>query len=144
MNTKKVALALLVVFALISLLPKLSSAVGLRNGNWWRSQSPYGKVIFVSGLFDGLNTLVDYTINKIGKKDYAKTMSVIGMDSQLSSDIGKDTAGQIVAGLDSFYHDFRNRKIFVVDAFLVIIKEINGDSKAEINKLIVKYRHADK
>jgi len=50
------------------------------------------------------------------------------------------TAGQLVDGMDKFYEDFPNRSIPVGFAIEVIVRDIKGVTKTEIEELTLKLR----
>ena len=56
-----------------------------------------------------------------------------------SENIDGDAIGgindQLVDGLDSFYSDYRNRKILINVAVWLVAKEISGKSKEEMEKM---------
>ncbi len=53
------------------------------------------------------------------------------------------TAGQIVAGLDKLYEDFKNRRIRVQDAIYIVRKQIKGASEEEVEAAL-QYLRSDK
>ncbi len=50
------------------------------------------------------------------------------------------TNGQIRDGLDDFYKDFRNRSILIPDAMWIVVRQIAGDSKPDIEHLTEQLR----
>jgi hypothetical protein len=50
------------------------------------------------------------------------------------------TNGQVVQGLDEFYSDYRNRRIKVASGVWIVLNEISGKSKDEMQKLIETHR----
>jgi hypothetical protein len=50
------------------------------------------------------------------------------------------TGGQLVDGLDSFYGDFRNRRILVYSAVWLVLNEIAGTPQDELDKMIQSWR----
>ena len=46
------------------------------------------------------------------------------------------TAGQIVDGLNVFYEDYRNRKIRIHNAIWLVVQQISGKHKEDMEKTI--------
>jgi len=104
----------------------LAAASGTPNGNYWRGFTPEGKIFYLGGLYEGI----------------AHTLQNPAFYSwfNLSGD-GRNLI-QFSDGLDLFYADFRNRKIYIADAVVPVGMAINGAATADINKCIEAMRKA--
>jgi hypothetical protein len=50
------------------------------------------------------------------------------------------TSGQLADGLTAFYSDYRNRRILVSNSVWLVLNEIAGTPKDEMDKLIENWR----
>lgn len=55
--------------------------------------------------------------------------------------IEKVTDGQLVDGLDSFYADSRNRRIWLTDAVWLVVNAITGTPQEKLNLMLENWRH---
>jgi hypothetical protein len=110
-----------------------------RDGNGWRTLTSQEKSFFVSGLLDGIDTGF-----RLGTKDVKEESCGLKNAESFFKNHDKYIVGtnnsQIIDGLDSFYSDFKNRKIPVREAFFVILMQIAGDSEEIINKIVLRLR----
>ena len=144
------------VSILLALLVSVHGAQAAgRDGNTWGQLNASEKLNYVAGFFDGVEYgQVTYTgalltamaDPKNGKFDAkrAEVAKAAGAQAnqRLEKDFGGVTAGQLVAGLDKVYADYRNTRIGLGDALTVVIRSINGASDDSINQLLESKRAA--
>lgn len=124
------------------------------DGNWWNSQTRSDKLSYVVGFFDG-QTYAYRTFDwamvlaigdpKTPEKFDPVRRRILVEASDLATkafdrDFGNVTAGQLVAGLDTIYADYRNTRIKPTNAILVVIRSIGGSSDAVIAKMLEHWR----
>jgi hypothetical protein len=135
------------------------------DGNDWRQWTPPNKFSFIGGFLSGAHYVITYNIGHIKygaenftpekggeiylasfdekKKTFTRQEVQLLMEYAAYSEtsvlgnysVGNTTTGQISDGLDSFYGDFKNRKIKISDALYVVKKQIHGASSEEIEML---------
>jgi hypothetical protein len=114
-----------------------------RNGNWWLTLAEHDRPIYIVGFFDGMEFQLDRAELELTgmwqAMSYPKacddSCKKIRFDQSLThwknlreahGDFNNPTAGQLVAGVDSMYSDYRNRAISVKDVLSVVIWNIKG------------------
>jgi hypothetical protein len=125
------------------------------DGNWWNSLPRTQKLAYTAGFLDGqtyahsmlsfavLNAMVDPKTKKIDPGRIATAKDVEGnADDQNKRDFEHVTVGQLVAGLDKVYADYRNLRIDVFDAMVPVVRGIGGMPDDEIEKLLQNKRKA--
>lgn len=131
------------------------------DGNWWEGLSKDDSVVtllvkeaYVSGLVDGRGTLKilirpylvyeDSVASVATKHHYPAITQAFDIAFAIldSSEFRNMTIGQIVDGLDSFYSDFRNRRIEVYQAFVFVIYEIDGTPQGWLDNYLQELRQA--
>ena len=114
-----------------------------RDGNEWRSYTENGKSYFVIGFFDGMSLGNNMSYWGIRDKD-KNSNSVVDVfeyyNDYLDNQFTNVTNAQIVDWLNEFYDDFRNRKIRIIFAVWLVVNEIAGEPKEEMEKMILDYR----
>jgi len=114
-----------------------------RDGNWWINQTKGFKNTYVAGFFDGMK--LGYNFSYWGFYDEKNSEVCRGKIAKSFSDYNKKyldevTSAQIVDGLDSFYSDYKNRRIIVSDAVWLVLNGIAGTPQEEIEKMIEAWR----
>jgi hypothetical protein len=114
-----------------------------RDGNWWVAESDLSKSTYVLGMFDGTTLGRDFAVRKYSQKyeDYAKlsneTTTILNAFTETEQLLMSNvTVGQVVAGLDDFYKDYKNRKIESVYAVEVVLEGAAGMSKTDLDKWV--------
>jgi hypothetical protein len=135
-------------FALLLVIPASASTPleqQLRNGKWWQSLTQSQRWNHVVGIFDGtrlgLNLILPAT--RPGKNRancFAQITS--GFDEAERRYIGDLTNGNIVEGLNAFYRDYRNKRIYIADATLLVLYSIAGTPQKQIDELAETFRRA--
>lgn len=152
MRTRKFFVAVLVMC--LTLVSAVEGAEN-RDGNWWNDLPANQKLAYAVGFLDGQDyaalmfagaALYGMADPKTGKYDpnRAKIAKDIGKlaNDQIKRDFGNVTNGQLVAGLDKIYADYRNMRIGVADAMIVVIRSIGGMSDDEVAKFLERKRKA--
>ena len=137
---KQVLFLVCVLFA----LPVLSAAEeNRRDGNWWLEQDRLTRSLYVIGFFDGMDLGHNFSYWAFSKdKNMADCMIKVG-DSYaeyISKYFKNVTNRQIVDGLDSFYTDFRNRRILVSNAVWLVVNAIAGTPQESLDRMIENWR----
>jgi hypothetical protein len=111
-----------------------------RDGNWWRDQTPSGKISYMIGFFDGTDLGRNFAYWKnVNDKDCAPKI-VGSYDFYSDKFLNEVTNVQLADGLDEFYKDYRNRKIRIHDAVWLTLNAIAGTPQAEIDKMVENFR----
>lgn len=152
MQTKGLSAVLFVVF--LGFAPVAIGAEHI-DGGWWNHLTESQKVAYVVGFFDGqtyTEKLFDGALlmgqadpeTKKWNVDRARIINQAGNIAfkQLEHDFGSVTAGQLMAGLDKIYADYRNTRIEVREAMIVVVRSMDGTSDDEITKLLERKRKA--
>jgi hypothetical protein len=119
-----------------------AQAVDRRDGNWWIRLAKADKAWYVIGFFDGME--LGFRFSYWGIKDEKKIGTAfdvgISYSNYLKKYLSNVTSGQLVDGLDSFYSDFRNRRISMHGAVWLVVNSIVGTPKEELDKMIEGWR----
>lgn len=113
-----------------------------RDGNWWVNLTEFSKSFYILGFLDGMELGNDFSYWGLETKDTLAVMpkvikAYVDYVDRYTSNV---TVGQITEGLDKFYGDFRNRSIATHGGVWIVLRQISGDSDAEIQKLIESWR----
>jgi hypothetical protein len=124
-----------------------------RDGNWWNALQKGQKLAYTIGFLDGQTYAhIMFTaalLQGIGDpktRKFDQTRANVAKDIErfATDDINKDlsnvTAGQLAAGLDKVYADYRNMRIDVTDTMLVVIRSIGGMSDDDVAKSLQNKR----
>jgi hypothetical protein len=143
MSTPKFFLAVALAVGL-SLVGAISSAdENRRDGNWWHTQQNMSKLNYLIGFLDGMDLGANFSVWGIMNKDIqdpAIGKAVGSYSSYLEQYTTHVTVGQINAGLDDFYRDYKNLSIKTSDAVWVVLKGISGAPKDQIESLVENLR----
>lgn len=114
-----------------------------RNGNWWLTQTSSDRAIYTIGFFDGMEFELDRASMELTSPWQAtlypqpcdEACTKLRLDQAFTNwknlleaygDFKGVTAGQLVAGIDAMYADYRNRTILVKDVLGVVMWSIKG------------------
>ena len=117
-----------------------------RDGNWWRTIDYNLKLVYMSGFFDGIQLGFRFSFWPLyDEKEHSKPESVSsqiakGYEEYYSKYLSDVRTDQIADGLDKFYEDFRNRKIWIWDGVWLVLKQIAGTPSKEMEKIIENFR----
>jgi hypothetical protein len=111
-----------------------------RDGNWWREQTPSGKITYMTGFFDGMGLGHNFAYwNNVNDKVCAP--KIVGSYDFYSDKFLKEVTNiQLADGLDEFYKDYRNRSIRISDGVWLVLNSIAGTPQAELDKRIENFR----
>ena len=126
-----------------SLAPGQSPYTYRRDGNWWVSQTREGKVFYVLGFLDGMDLGNRFSYWRTLDKDKDDPNVAKSIDSY--AEMGRTylsnvTTGQLVDGLDTFYGDYRNRRIEVYGAVWLVLNGIAGTPQDKLDKMTESWR----
>lgn len=115
-----------------------------RDGNWWLGQEKIVRTIYAIGFFDGMDLGNNFSHWKYSNGTKAQQIcSAQAVDSYREYSqkyFGNVTAGQLSDGLDSFYTDYKNRRILVSAAVWLVANGIVGVPEDKLNKMIESWR----
>jgi hypothetical protein len=116
-----------------------------RDGNWWRQLDPVSRANYVAGFLDGMELGNKFSVWGIGPgdancKDAAKLVEGSYSDYR-GKYLARVTNIQILDGLDGFYSDARNRSILTNGAIWLVLNQIAGKPRAEMQALVEKWRN---
>lgn len=144
MQMKKIyrsILALALMFAAVSTV--LAQDANRRDGNWWRDQTRLSQANYITGFFDGMELGHRFSIwknvndKKAGDAVYRASISYEEYSRRF---LGAVTAGQLVDGLNDFYADYRNRSIRVHDGVWLVVNQIAGTPKEQVDSMVENWR----
>jgi hypothetical protein len=134
-------------FALMLFVVAFSSASAQessrRDGNWWRDQTKLHQANYITGFFDGMELGNRFSIWKHlhdKKAGDAVYRAVTSYNEYLNKYFGAVTAGQLVDGLNDFYADYRNRSIKLHDGIWLVVNQIAGTPKEEVDLMVENWR----
>ncbi|OQY74437.1 MAG: hypothetical protein B6D44_04240 [Ignavibacteriales bacterium UTCHB2] len=113
-----------------------------KDGNWWTDRDEYGQSMFVIGFFSGMDlgerfSYWKYYDEENNPCDEAAVESYVEYWDNYVANVN---SSQVVDGLNEFYKDYRNRKILIKDAVWLILNEISGRPKEEMDVMIENFR----
>ena len=114
-----------------------------RDGNWWRTLDKTTKNAYMTGFFDGINLGHDFSYWDWASdtKQYSCfALTQRSFNNYASRYLSKVTSGQVADGLDDFYKDFRNRSIEIPHAAWIVLNEIAGTPKPQLDEMIGNWR----
>jgi hypothetical protein len=107
------------------------------DGNAWRQLRPDDKLAFASGLLAGVNRLSWM----LTSGDEAVSPAEADKLTAILPGYVEGVSGvQLRDGLNLFCDDFRNRRINVVSAALVVVWQVKGKPQAQIDALTGRLR----
>lgn len=123
------------------------------DGNWWNTQTRGSKLIYLLGFFDGQisaqnifdGALLIAAADPKTRKYNPERARVLAQAEELAlsslrHDYGNVNAGQLTDGLDKVYVDFRNARIRVQQAVIVVVRSIDGTPDEDVQKLLERKR----
>jgi hypothetical protein len=150
----RIKIFMTVVFAVFFVVIAGPLAKGAQDGVWWNQLTANQKIVYVVGFFDGqayAEKLFDGAVliaqadpkTKLWSPERAKIL-VEAEDmalKMLKHDFGRLTLGQMTDGLDKIYTDYRNARIVVKEAIIVVVRSVDGEmSDEDITKLLERKR----
>jgi hypothetical protein len=126
--------------ALLVSVPARNAVNSLRDGNWWVEKDPTSKLYYVTGFFDGIELGHEFSYWGLPKGGEEASNVVASFASHGTKYMSGVTNSQLVQGLDVFYEDYRNRRIRIPGGVWLVLNEISGKSKDEMQKMVENYR----
>jgi hypothetical protein len=134
-------------------LSSLAEAGESRDGAWWRGLSVSDKLAYIAGFFDGL-TYAEGVFDGAAllaqedpnTKKWSPERGKIASDIAqfgfrvISHDFANTQAGALVVGLDHIYNDYRNVRIIVREAMIVVVRSMDGTPDTKIAELLERKR----
>ncbi len=115
-----------------------------RDGNWWLGQEKYARAMYAIGFFDGMDLGNNFSywkyINGTKAQKACTTQATDAYNEYKQKYFANVTAGQLSEGLDSFYADYKNRRILASSAVWLVTNGIAGMPEDKLNKLIESWR----
>jgi hypothetical protein len=140
---RKVFASLVIIF-LVMALPLASIAEdNRRDGNWWQGQLKSTKLAYLTGLFDGMELGYNFASwNFIHDKQIDPCVSQMtkSFNERRDNFLKNVTNDQLVYVLDSFYEDYRNRRIMVNDAVWLIANNLAGTPSKALDTMLENFR----
>lgn len=115
-----------------------------RKGNWWNHLPENQQLVYVLGMMDGREIGYALSILKLEGKDtgdfgcYEKVYKNFNETGAFY--FGDITNSQIAAGVSAFYLNFESRSIDVSDVVWIVVNQLAGTSKADIQKMTRAFR----
>lgn len=133
---------------LISLIVFATTAHSRNDGSWWNSLDDTGKTYYLFGYLNGIaNTafLVPAFIcgdPNFAGEDIRKCLenAMRTVNAKIASPIAGRPYGQFIAGIGTFYKDYKNLNICFKVALSVVTKEINGMKQEDVRDWVEKVR----
>ena len=115
-----------------------------RDGNWWLAGNKPSNLSYVVGFYDGMDLGNRFSCRKynIDTKKGSDCVDLAGVSYQeyVKKYFRNVTNNQLAERLDSFYADYKNRRILVINAVWLVVNGIAGTPKEELNKMIEYWR----
>jgi len=117
-----------------------------KDGNAWLDMPDGWKTMTIVGMFEGIKLGGDFSMWKIMRQGQGKpnpTLKAV-MDSfdEYNAYFDHVTVGQMVAGLDDLYSDYRNRSILIRYAVWIVANSISGTPKEKVESMTQTFRKA--
>ena len=139
--TRRILILLCIGFAMC--LPGVAEDAR-RDGNWWRTHERVVKLLYVTGVLDGMelgNHLSFWGLpEKDGPVDPTLTAAASSYDKIVARYFKDVSAGELAVGLNVFYEEPLNRPISVNDALWLVANSMSGKTDAEMQPLIAGFR----
>ncbi len=120
-----------------------STDLSRRDGNWWTGETETFKLAYVAGFYDGMDLGNRFSYWDLLKEDTMKScLSRVSTSFSTYEQkyMGNTTNSQLVDGLDSFYSDYRNRRIVLPSAVWLVVNGIAGMPQKDLDKMIESWR----
>jgi hypothetical protein len=113
-----------------------------RDGNWWSRMDYPAKFFYTTGFFDGMelgHKISSWSLLESKQKATASNVweSYYSYRDKYFTNVSNV---QLLQGVDKFYSDFRNRRIAIDDAIWIVVRQVNGMSDEDAEKLMENFR----
>ena len=116
---------------------------GPPNGNRWITldeDSKYAYIVgFIEGMFQG-HCFTTWGLPGTQENDPAYENATKSYDDHWKQFVSKTTYQQFFEGLNTFYADYRNRKIEIRNGMWIVMNEISGGSEEAMKRMIEAWR----
>ena len=137
-------LILIILSLSLFLFPVSSHAISEYDGHEWSNWTTFEKGKFLIGFTSGSGYVVSSSWDPLfetEKNIFAKIMGVTEREIEKYKRIQRHhilgiTIGQLKDGLNSFYNDFRNKRIRLGTAIYIVKKQIEVSPPEEVNAII--------
>ena len=133
----------LALFLVTTLRVYAQTDLSRRDGNWWMGQSEVFKNTYIGGFFDGMDLGYKFSYwNFDGDSKQSSCVSEVTKSfTTLNNQYLKNvTSRQLADGLNVFFSDYRNRRIYVSDAVWLVTNSIAGTPQKDLDKMIESWR----
>ena len=144
--TLKASVRVLAVVVLLCIAAPLSrnQEYDKRDGNWWREIDPIAKSNYLAGFLDGMELGGRFAYWGVDKSDTSRREALAQLANSYSENrakyLGHVSGIRLTDELDAFYADPQNSRIPVYGAVWLVLNQIAGKSKAEMQPLIEAWR----
>lgn len=113
------------------------STLPTATGNLWNTLPDEMRTLLITGVYEGFATHSNLTsLTCAERANDGKQLQCMGTVNALNdlvttTYLKTKTVGQIQAGVDDFYKDYRNLGLPLNEAVFVVIRRINGDPNVE-------------
>lgn len=110
------------------------------DGTDWNGFSDSVRIGYIVGVLTGIDLGIESaeiikSVYDVEKKASSRISTIlkIFLDETNNFNVGHITAGQLKEGIDTFYNDFANKRIKIIDTLLVVKLQIQGKNPDYIN-----------
>jgi hypothetical protein len=118
-----------------------------QDGNFWSGMNDSARLNFMVGFFSGIRLGTRLTVWGLPEKPgepggfSQERLAAFNAFSKMQSQyLNNVTIGQLRDGLDEFYRDYRNRSIEIPNAVWLILNEIKGTPRKQLEEMIEGFR----
>ena len=124
----------------IELTNRQTPAAGTADGNLWRKMTANDRAFYGYGFLHGARHVAVMLLLDAPLSNDERGKAVTALRSATE----KISEEQFVDGLNTFFDDFRNRNISIVDSAAVVLLQIKGKPQPEIDRLVQALRASAK
>lgn len=138
-------LATLALLASVAVAMPSRSEDVRRDGNWWLTLPRSDKLSYTLGVFDGAQlgsnfSMWKYMYSKLEHERVCTAQAQKAYSDYFDKYFANTTNGQLVDGLDTFYEDYRNRRIRAYGGIWLVMHGIAGLPEKELDKMTESWR----
>ena len=140
--TLKSSVRILAVVVLLCIAAPLSrnQEYDKRDGNWWREIDPVAKANYLAGFLDGMELGGRFAYWGVENKKEASAALANSYSENRAKYLGHVSGIRLTDEMDAFYVDPQNSGIPVYGAVWLVLNQIAGKSKADMQPLIEAWR----
>lgn len=120
-------------------IPCLAQPNVRHDGNWWRTLTSDMRIMYAGGFVDGmeLGNVYSYESPLTTQNQGAFLQATQSYEKNTKRYFGNATVGQVIDGLNTFFDDYRNRSIHMVNAINAVLRSIAGE---DIEDFVIESR----